>query len=381
MKICIDARWIFSELSGIGTYTQELIRHLVQIDNNNDYLILFNDINVLERTKVAAQLHGLSNVQCKLLDYGVFSPMSQFKLPKLLKALKVELYHSTNYMIPFLAFPKHRIGTIRCAVTIHDLIPLIFPDHAPKSKKRRLFPLFKKIMYEAGARADLIITPSTSSKNDVIEHLRLPQDDCDKVYAIPEGVAKKFKPSGNPKSKPPTVLYVGRSDPYKNVVRLVEAFAQVRKTTVPDLRLRIIGPKDPRYPQAGAKALGLGIAGHVEWSGYVSETELIHAYQDATVLVLPSDYEGFGLPVLEAMASGTPVICSRSSSLPEVAGSAAILIDPHQPGQLEDGLNQILTNEDFAKDLIHLGLEHAKEFTWKRTAKMTLEAYEITLEK
>ncbi|MCZ7593141.1 MAG: glycosyltransferase [Kiritimatiellae bacterium] len=140
MNICIDARWIFPKLSGIGLYTQELIRALVRVDTENNYTLLFNDPAVLTRTEMLTGAERSPRFRSRLIPYGLFTLRNQFALPRWLKREGFDLYHSTNYMMPL-----PRPGHVRRVVTIHDLIPLLFPDHAPRSKKTRLFPLYKKI--------------------------------------------------------------------------------------------------------------------------------------------------------------------------------------------------------------------------------------------
>lgn len=373
MNLCIDARWIFPEISGIGLYTQELIRALAVIDPKNRYLLLFNRQAVMERTIRETGLAGRPNFECRCVEYGLFSLASQLQLPKLLKAEHIDVFHSTNYMMPLMA-PKWT----RRVVTIHDLIPLLFRDHAPRSKKSRLFPIFKKLMHEIGRQADLIITVSVSTRRDVIKELAIKPIRQNRIMAIPEGVLPIYHPEEKAARVEPVILYVGRRDPYKNMPLLIEAFGRLKARGISG-RLRIIGPADERYPEAPQRARELGLNDHIDWIGYVSPQDLIREYQQADVFVLPSRYEGFGLTVLEAMASGTPVICSNTSSLPEVTGDAALLIDPDSIDDLTNALSRVLTTPALAADLRERGLKRAAQFTWEQTARLTLQAYESAL--
>jgi glycosyltransferase involved in cell wall biosynthesis len=278
-------------------------------------------------------------------------------------------------MIPFHAFPRRRLGEIRCVVTIHDLIPLMFPHYAPRARKTKFFRLFRRIMLETAMRADMILAPSASSRNDIIRHLKIPPGRHGRVQTIYEGVDSFFTPDGEDKPSSKTILYVGRLDPYKNVVGLVEAFALVQRA-IPDASLRIIGPRDERYPEASERIQELDLASKVRWDGYVEAGDLREAYRSARVFTLPSRYEGFGLPVLEAMACGTPVVCSNVSSLPEVAGQAALQVSPDDPVALADALKRVLTDSSLAADLRRKGLERADAFTWDQTARATQSAYE-----
>jgi glycosyltransferase involved in cell wall biosynthesis len=171
------------------------------------------------------------------------------------------------------------------------------------------------------------------------------------------------------------VLYVGRCDPYKNLPGLVAAFAQVVRAGGVDARLRIVGSPDARYPEAGETARRLGVADRVDWAGYLDDAGLLKAYQDADVLALLSRYEGFGLPVLEAMACGTPTVCSNAASLPEVAGAAARLVAPDDVAGAAAALQDVLTNPAEAARLRAAGLAQAQKFSWRTAAESVLRAY------
>ncbi len=382
MKIGIDARWIFAELSGIGAYTRELIRQLALQDAENEYVLFFDDENRMNEVMAGTGASRAARFRAHRLPYGPFSPRGQFELPSLFRELQLDVFHSTNYMIPLFAFPRKWFGARRkgprgprCVVTIHDVIPLVFPQYAPRSKKARLFPIYRGLMMEIGARADRILTDSQASHDDVIRHLRIPAARHDDVQAIPIGVAPEFKPGERPAPDHKTILYVGRLDPYKNVPGLVRVLSRVRALSSLDVRLKIAGPPDPRYPEAMDLAKELGLHHWIEWTGYLSPYDLVRTYQQADVFALLSKYEGFGLPVLEAMACGTPVVCSRCASLPEVAGDAALLVDPTHIDEAADAILRILNDAALAAALREKGLRQAAQFTWAKTAEATLDAY------
>ncbi|MDD5676514.1 MAG: glycosyltransferase family 1 protein [Kiritimatiellae bacterium] len=383
MKIGIDARWIFKELSGIGSYTRELIRHLAHLERTHTFVIYFNDPALRDRTVAETDLAGAPNFSTRLLPFGLFSIRNQLRLPGLLAEDALDVFHSTNYMIPLRAFPRGRPGRIRCVTTIHDLIPLMFPAFAPRAWKRRFFLLYRWLMNEVAMRSDLVLTDSRSARDDVVSYLRLPPE---RVLAIPLGVEPRFKPAtrtdagatvwtpGSIKAKQ-TILWVGRADPYKNLVGLIEAFAALRKQYRLSVELRIVGPRDRRYPEASRRAASLGVADAITWLGYLSDDDLVSEYQKADVFVQPSKYEGFGLPVLEAFACGTPVICSNKGSLPEVTGGAALIVQPQDMIGLTEAMRRVLTDSHLARDMSARGLKQAQKFTWEATARMTLEAY------
>ena len=389
MKIGIDARWIFRELSGIGAYTLELIRHLVLMSGSDsledaEFVIYFSDPEIRDRTVAETGFDRHKIFSSRLLPYGLFSAGNQLFMPRMFLESALDVFHSPNYMIPFLAFPRNKRGRVRCVTTIHDLIPLMFPDFVPRSLKRRFFPLYRSLMRETAMRSDLILTDSSSARKDVIQNLPAPPE---RVLAIPLGVSEKFRPFGvepagrseRPAVSPPgrTILWVGRADPYKNLAGLVEAFAVLRQKCDFPVKLRLVGPEDRRYPEAGRLAASLGVEPGMVRLGYLPDEQLVREYQNADVFVQPSLYEGFGLPVLEAMACGTPVICTDSGSLPEVAGDAALTVSPGDTAGLADAMRRVLTDARLARQMSERGLRHAQKFNWKTTARRTVEAYRM----
>jgi glycosyltransferase involved in cell wall biosynthesis len=378
MNIAIDARWIFREISGIGNYTRQLIQELVRIDARNRYTILFDDIGVARRTVRETEMENAPNFTAVRFGCGVFSPLSQCLLPSFLRRHKIAVYHTPNYMLPLAAFPPHRQGRTACVTTIHDVIPLVFPDHAPRSRKTRLLPLFRRLMQEVGRRSDAIVTVSNTSRDDIIRTLHLDPPGDRKVHVIHNGVSSQFRPLPEKPADAPTrtILYVGRADPYKNLCTLVSAMEIVTNTSPTPVQLVIAGSPDPRYPEPQAVARRLGVESHITWTGYLPDDRLVQRYQAADILVHPSRYEGFGLQVLEAMACGTPVICSNGGALPEVAGDAAILVDPNSVTGLADQILRVLDNPALALDLRRKGLERVKAFSWRATAQQTLAVYQ-----
>ncbi|MDD5482581.1 MAG: glycosyltransferase family 1 protein [Kiritimatiellae bacterium] len=382
MKIGIDARWIFNETSGIGVYTAELARHLAQIDKRNQYVLFFRDGGLMNTIMAGIKPCGAENFTGHLLDFGVFSVKNQFVMPALIRKLGLDLFHSTNYMIPMLSFPRDCCGAPACVINIHDLIPLVLPEAAPRALKAKFPPLYRWVMKEVAARSSLIITGSQSSRGDIINLLRCRPE---RVAAIPDGVSASFRPpeTGVPPSTYPRrlrqkkiVLWVGRRDPYKNLAGLVRAFSILRSNYAGPLELRLVGPDDSRYPEAPRSVVALGLADAVRWVGHVSAEELVREYQNADVFVMPSRYEGFGLPVLEAFACGTPVICSNRSSLPEICGSAALQVDPDDAAALADAMRRVLTDFSLADGMTERGIRQAAGYTWLETARRTLQAYE-----
>ncbi len=372
--IALDARWVFRELSGIGRYTLELLRQLGEIGGAHRYVVLVRDAERREFIERESGLAGRENFEFAELPYGPFSVAGQFAAARWLRGSGAEVYHSTNFMVPLPAFPRRRPHAVKCVCNIHDLIPLVHPEFTPKALKTRFFPVYRALMHEIARRTDAVVTGSASARGDIVRWLGIP---AERIAVAPDGVAARYTPDGEKPSArggAPTILYVGRGDPYKNLPGLVAVFAELVRGGV-DARLKIVGPPDARYPEAAEAARRLGVADRVERTGYLDEAGLVQAYQDADVLALLSKYEGFGLPVLEAMACGTPVVCSNAASLPEVAGSAARLVAPDDPAGAVAALKEILTNPAEAARLRAAGLAQAQKFSWRAAAEAVLRVY------
>jgi len=380
MKICIDARWIGKKIAGIGRYTVYLLRYLSEIDTRNQYLVLFHNESVRTTVCDELQLGGRPGWEVRSLPYDVFSLRGQCALPRLLRGAGVDLFHSTNFMAPL-----RRYGG-RLVLTIHDIIPLKFPEYAPRSKKSRLFPLYKWLMKRLASSADIIIADSEHSRGDIITYLGVPPHKVKTVYL---GVDPKYKPLGanvkehvrrELKIKDRLALYAGRADPYKNLIGLVKAAGEINAKRNIHCTVVVAGEKDSRYPEVDEYVHGAHMQDDVLFAGSLDEDTLIPLYNAADLLVLPSLYEGFGLPPLEAMACGTPVVCSNRASLPEVVGDAAVLVDPLDTHALAGAIERVCTDQDLRARLIRAGLERAKLFPWRKTAEETLAVYTQQLE-
>ena len=386
MNIVIDARWIFEKVSGIGAYTQELLRELPGLDSGNQYIALFNHSDLAARTEKETGIGNADNVRVQLVPYGVFSARNQLLLPSLLRSLKADVFHSPNYMIPLLPRRK-KPGQPAYVTTVHDVIPLKFPDHAPKSKKTRLMPIFKRLMQRVATASDAIITVSKQSKADIHQFMHVPPEQQEKVHVVYNGVSHYFSPSKSETTqvqdsdKERHLLYVGRADPYKNVPLLVRVVEELTRRCPFPVRLVLAGPPDDRYPQAIELANELGIEDRVGWTGYLSHEALARLYRESDVLVHPSRYEGFGLQILEAMASGLPVVCSNGGSLPEVAGDAARMVEPDDGAGYVKHVTDILTSPHIATELRERGLKQAARFSWRRSAEQTLKVYTETIQR
>lgn len=379
MKIAIDARWIFQDISGIGNYTRQLLREITADPGSHTYQVLFSDPRIAERTSLETGMQQAPHMETAMIPWNVFSVKSQLCLPRYLHAAKVRVFHSPNYMIPFLAFNRKANGPIRAVTTIHDLIPLRFPDHAPRSRKSRMLPLFRAILKESALRSSRIATVSHVSAHDIAKYLGAPGE---KIQVIHNGVSPDFRPAAQPGSPQPLeqdkleLLYVGRSDPYKNIIQLIKVLEVLRRQHIQQATLTIVGAPDSRYPEPQQLVEACNLQEAVRWTGFVGDQELRQHIQTADIMLHASRYEGFGLQIIEAMACGIPVVCSNTGSLPEVAGGAAILVDPDDTMGFVDGILRLRNNPGERALRIEAGLANAARFSWQQAAAATRTCYE-----
>lgn len=375
LKIGIDARWIFPAVSGVGRVTEKLIFHLAGIDRENEYYLFFNDPDLLE--KYSRRWRDNPRFHPVPVPWGIFAPGGQWGIPARIRKLELDVFHSTNYFLPLFLRPG-----VKAVATVHDLIPLKFPHFTPRAWKTRLHPLFRRILSRSVKRADRVITVSGHTRRDLVADLDLPEE---KIAVVYNGIDRAYRPLGEAESRERIdrrlgfagsfLLYVGRFDPYKNVVGLIRAFERFLRGRSDGPRLVLAGHPDPRYPQAKAAVFELQLGSRVVFLDGVEEEELVALYNRARILVLPSLYEGFGLPPLEAMACGTPVIVSDRGSLPEVVGEAGMIVDPDNPTALASAIGDLWDSDELRSSLRERGLVRAAEFSWKRTAEETLEVY------
>jgi len=257
-------------------------------------------------------------------------------------------------------------------VTVHDLVRTCFGFGKETVTERILL----KLDIRGIKRASHIITVSQHTKNDLIKYLKIPEDRISVIY---NGVDHNiFKPYDIKVLDKPYILYVGSERPRKNLGRLFEAFAKL-KNEFPEIKLVKVGVsgRSEKYRRNVMRKLGsLGITQDVIFVDYTSELDLAYYYSSAKLLAYPSLYEGFGLPPLEAMACGCPVITSNTSSLPEVMGEAGIMVNPYDTDNLAQAMRQVLTNSELRDDMIRKGLKQSKKFSWEKTARQTMEVYE-----
>ena len=369
MRIGIDARKLHD--FGIGTYIRNLLRQLARIDDRTEFVLLC-------RPDDAAALSALGeNFRAVPETAGNYSLSEQIAIPIALKRAGVTLFHAPHYVLPPLV-------PCRSVVTIHDCIHLMFPQYLPN----RLAHRYARISIAMAARrATRVLTVSESSKRDI---LRFVDSDPDKIDVIYNSYDERFgmEPAEEDvvrvrerfQLQDEFVLYAGNVKPHKNLERLIEAFQLVRKRGLDHLKLVLIGDAISKYAALRRAVHRHQLHKYVRFLGYVPEETLAVMYRLAGVFVFPSLYEGFGLPPLEAMASGTPVVTSNASSLPEVAGDAAVLVDPYDPRAIADGIYRVLTDEALRRSMRAKGLERAAQFSWEQSVRRVRDIYSEVLE-
>lgn len=372
MHIAINAHLLAHTRSfrraGVSHYIEQVLVHLGARDRQNRYTIYTT------RGLDATALGLPANFQVRpsrlpTINPRVRIPWEQFLAPLLVRRIGADVFHGTLNVVP-LACP------IPSVVTIHDLAFIRFPQTF-RAYNRTYLDFATRLTARRAAR---ILTVSEHTRREVIGLLGVPPE---RVVVTPNAARAHFRPPpigaidqlrarhGLPER---FLLYVGTLEPRKNLTTLLEAFAEVARRT--DATLLIGGGKGWLYTPIFERLAALGLRDRVRFVGYIDEEELPLWYAAATVFVFPSIYEGFGMPPLEAMACGTPVVTSNTSSLPEVVGDAGIMVDPHDAAALAAALTQLLNDADLRADLRTRGLQRAARFTWSTTAERTLRAYE-----
>lgn len=364
MRIGIDARKLHD--FGIGTYIRNLLRQVSRLDHETEFVLLC-------RPDDSAALAALGpNFRPVTETSAPYSVSEQVRVPLALWRERVDLFHAPHYVLPPLV-------PCRSVVTIHDCIHLMFPQYLPN---RLALRYARTSITLASRRATRVMTVSESSKRDILRFVDVPPEKIDVIHnAYDERFSQEPREEDVVRVREryqlqnPFVLYVGNVKPHKNLERLIEAFHLIRSRGFDDLSLVLIGDDISKYAALRRAVHRHHLHKHVRFLGYLPEDTLAVLYRLARVFVFPSLYEGFGLPPLEAMASGTPVVTSNVSSLPEVAGDAAVLVDPYDPSAIADGIIRVISDEALSRTMREKGLRRAQQFSWEASARRVLEIY------
>jgi len=365
MKICIDARKI-ADL-GIGTYLQNILDQFCKFGSTHQFLLLFAP----DKIDAFRQIYSSPQFQLEIENAPKYSIAELFTISNKIRRFKADIYHSPHYTVPLFKI-KPTIAII------HDLIHLKFPEYLSSNFARYYA---KWMIRHAITTSDHIITISEWSKKDIMEHFKLPAEKITVVYGAVSDSFRQLDKSPIKgfgrfplKIDGPYLLYCGAFKPHKNLTTLLQAFHRVNRELCPYLVLA--GDELASYPNLKEQVMRLDLKDRIIAPGRISTDHLIYLYNGAAGFIFPSEYEGFGLPPLESMQCGVPVISSNASCLPEVLGDAALFFEPKSVEQLTVQINRLLTDTDLRQNLIQKGLNQVKKYSWQKSAQQILNIYQ-----
>lgn len=376
MRVGIDTRTVTPVRSGVGNYVLNLLEGLRWVAPQQEFFLLGQRQNLetigwnlpsglFHSTRFSHESHPWGDLWEHCL------------LPRTLQKYGVDVFHGPATLIPLLSTGFTRV------VTIHDLVAFLFSETIPKKYALYMRWLIKQVV----AKADRIISVSEHTKQDLMDVLKV---DPAKISVVHEAASPGFQPIRDQTKiawvrrrynlHGPFIYHVGNIEPRKNLVRLVKAFIMLRRCAKLDVRLVITGQRGWLTNMLFRELDGLTLGDEVVFTGYVQRTDLPLLMNAAEAFVFPSLYEGFGLPVLEAMSCGTPVVTSNISSLPEIVGSAAVLVDPESVESISQGIERVITDTALRQRLTKEGLLQARKFSWERAARETMAVYRLAHE-
>ena len=375
MEISIDITPLLSKKTGVGVYTEKLLEKLLHVAVDHQLKLGafawgFSDPIIRE----IYQKYRSEKVSIRIYR-GLASLLRWFwyrlNLPKVETMYgSMDVYHSPNFIAP-------AVKKVPIVITVHDLAFVKFPSRFPVPHNYRTY------ISTSVKRSSKIIAVSASTKQDLIELFDLPEEKTEVIYQgldterfkpLPTSAVKNFlSDRGLPEKY---FIFVGTLEPRKNLVTLLKAFCDIKTQKKDPHKLLVVGEKGWHYRDIFQMVASLEISREVIFLGYVPEEELPYLYNGADLLLYPSLYEGFGFPILEAMACGTPVITSNISSLPEVAGKAAVLVDPMDEKGLKLAIESLISDKNTYVRYQELGFARVKKFSWERCAMKTLDVYE-----
>lgn len=372
----MDARLI-TYRRGMGNFVYHLLHAFAQLPDDIAFILYVDDPGAARFVPTDPRF------QIQLLRSGIYPLWEQVQLPLAASRNRLDVLHSPANTAPISLSPA-----VKLVITIHDVMYLLPRSVVPASPSiyQKLGRFYRStIVPVAVRRADAVITVSNRSKADIVHHLGIHRDEVRVVSEAPNSachviehgalVAAKARLS----LKNPFVLGLAHVDPRKNTKRLIDAFAQVIGARSCPYELVLVGLSTSGQSIFRRHAEGLGIADRVRMLGFVSEDDLVALYNLAAVFAYPSLYEGFGLPVLESMACGTPVVTSPTGAIPEVAEDAALMVDPNSSESIAEGLNRMLGSREEAEKFRSRGFDRVRQFSWQRTASETIAVYnEVT---
>jgi glycosyltransferase involved in cell wall biosynthesis len=370
LRIVFDARKIRD--FGVGTYIRNLLSSLGRADSEDRFFVIIEPGDAGELPQLPPNFHVATYESSQQPVLGVLS------YPAFLRRFRGDLYHIPTNVVPFF-MPRPYV------VTVHDMSSLLFQGRQDLRQDWRLYRFRRGL-----ERASAVISVSQATRSDVQHTLGIPVSRTRLIYNAPDPVFtapargleldETYHTMERYQINYPFILYAGNIRPQKNIPRLVEAFAVLRgelkrHPIYSDLRLIIIGDEISKYPAVRQAVIRTRVEQAVRFLGFVPIHTLRMFYKAAAIFAFPSLYEGFGLPPLEAMACGTPVVCSNVSSLPEVVGDAAVLVNPENVFDIARGLREVLLDEKLRQQCVVRGYEQLRHFSWDRAAERVLQTY------
>jgi len=363
MRIAIDARMVSDIKFGIARYVVNLVKAISRVDQKNQYVVLVQ--NDLLPKIIGVQ----NNIEYEFTKIKWLSIQDQLLLPLLIRKIRPDVFHATSFVVPL-------FQPCRTIVTVHDLIHMVFPADYGFQHKLYYQYVFKKALKSA----DKIIAISKHTKSDLISFLGIEPKKIEVIYEAADEIFKPIKDGVaireyKKEHKLPDnyILYVGNRKSHKNLPNLFESFRIYKKNDKLNCYLVVTGPADKDI-------LSLAVRHEIEnWLvcvDKIDDQKLVLLYNSSQLFVYPSLYEGFGLPPLEAMACGTPVIVSNASSLPEIVADAGILVDARSAENIAEAMACIMSNNALAEEMGQKGLARSKLFSWEKCALETIRIYE-----
>ncbi len=363
MRIGIDARLVYYSQAGIGQYILHLVNSLAKIDRENEYVLL-------QSRKDETTILEQPNFRRVSLWTPSHHRLERYSLNIELVRLGLDVLHSPDFI------PPHK-PSCKSVITVHDLAFLLYPHFLTRESARYYGHIDQAVRW-----ANQIIAVSESTRRDTIQHLGVPED---KITVVYEAANPIFRPVDREVARQqvhnrhgvdaPYILFVSTIEPRKNVPTLIQAVWQLLECYKADVHLVLAGGKGWLFEDAFAVVRELKLDSRVHFVGRVSSEDLLFLYNAAELLAHPAFYEGFGLPPLEAMACGLPVVVSNVASLPEVVGDAGLLIDPHDVDELTVAMWRVLNEQALRQEMRQKGLQQAARFSWERAARETLDIY------
>jgi glycosyltransferase involved in cell wall biosynthesis len=368
LRIGFAAEWIGEQVGGLERYAASLARALATLEGPEHYELFLTPRGrdaLADLTGARVALHAMpSNSRWWFVPVG---------LPWAALRARVDVLHATFGLAPWCPG-----GAV--VLTIHDLCPDVHPEFFPAPVRARV----RWLLRQGAARADWIVVPSRAAQEELSTHYGIP---AERVTVIPHGVEPALVDLGAPLADIDAralaalpaefVLYVGRFHARKNLPRLLAAMAHLRERRGEAVPLVLVGRDMWSERALTDEVARLGLGASVVFAGYLSDAALAHCYRRARAFAFPTLHEGFGMPVLEAMAHGVPVLSSKRSCMPEVCGDAAVLVDPLDPDAIADGLERLLGDDTLRADLAARGPAHARSYTWERSARAHRDVYRM----